>query len=61
MDFSESLKAVEAGAAYVAGGVNSGYRTGFRPNPLVFASASGSPLGPNPRKIGTVFSSTFKS
>lgn len=32
---------MEAGAAYVAGGVNSGYRTGLRPNPLVFISANG--------------------
>ena len=44
VDFSGSLKAVEAGAAYVAGGVNSGYRAGLRPNPLVFSSASGCKL-----------------
>ncbi len=44
MDFSGSLAAVEAGAAYVAGGVNSGFRTGARPNPLVFTSASGCKL-----------------
>jgi len=44
MDFSGSLAAVEAGAAYVAGGVNSGFRTGVRPNPLVFTSASGCKL-----------------
>ncbi|CAB4781151.1 unannotated protein [freshwater metagenome] len=44
MDFSGSLRAVEAGATYVAGGVNSGYRTGVRPNPLVFTSASGCTL-----------------
>lgn len=43
MDFSESLRVVEAGSAYVAGGVNSGYRIG-RPNPLVFVSASGCKL-----------------
>jgi glutamate-1-semialdehyde 2,1-aminomutase len=44
MDFTRSRRAVEAGAAYVAGGVNSGYRTGLRPNPLVFASAHGCTL-----------------
>lgn len=43
MDFSKSLKVVEAGVAYVAGGVNSNYRIG-RPNPLVFANASGCEL-----------------
>lgn len=41
MEFNGSKRAVEAGAAYVAGGVNSGYRTGLRPNPLVFTSANG--------------------
>jgi glutamate-1-semialdehyde 2,1-aminomutase len=41
MDFSGSHSAVETGAAYVAGGVNSGFRTGLRPNPLVFTSAYG--------------------
>jgi len=50
MDFSGSLGAVEAGAAHVAGGVNSGYRIVFRSNPLVFAGASESPLGRNPAK-----------
>jgi len=44
MDFSGSMKVVEGGAKYVAGGVNSGYRTGIRPNPLVFESASGCKL-----------------
>ena len=44
MDFSGSIKVVEGGAKYVAGGVNSGYRTGIRPNPLVFESASGCKL-----------------
>jgi glutamate-1-semialdehyde 2,1-aminomutase len=43
MDFRESLKVVEAGSRYVAGGINSGYRLG-RPNPLVFKSASGCEL-----------------
>ena len=43
MDFKESLKVVEAGSEYVAGGINSGYRLG-RPNPLVFKSASGCKL-----------------
>ena len=41
MNFSGSKSAVEAGGAYVAGGVNSGFRTGQRPNPLVFTSAHG--------------------
>ena len=36
MNFDKSKAAWEAGAAYVAGGVNSGYRTGLRPHPLVF-------------------------
>lgn len=44
MDFSGSQKTVQEGAAYVAGGVNSGYRTGTRPNPLVFTSAHGCTL-----------------
>jgi len=44
VDFSGSLKAVERGTAYVAGGVNSGYRAGLRPTPLVFTSASGCKL-----------------
>lgn len=42
MDFSGSKKAVEEGSAFVAGGINSGYRTGLRPHPLVFASTHGS-------------------
>ncbi len=41
MEFIGSKHAVEEGATYVAGGVNSGYRTGLRPNPLVFVSAKG--------------------
>jgi glutamate-1-semialdehyde 2,1-aminomutase len=41
VEFIVSKRIVEAGAAYVAGGVNSGYRTGLRPNPLVFTSANG--------------------
>jgi glutamate-1-semialdehyde 2,1-aminomutase len=41
VNFSGSKSAVEAGGAYVAGGVNSGFRTGQRPNPLVFTSAHG--------------------
>ena len=44
MEFSESLKAVEAGSKDVAGGVNSGFRTGLRPNPLVFTRANGCKL-----------------
>ena len=39
MNFNKSKAAWEAGAAYVAGGVNSGYRTGLRPHPLVFQRA----------------------
>ena len=39
MKFDKSKAAWEAGAAYVAGGVNSGYRTGLRPHPLVFQKA----------------------
>jgi glutamate-1-semialdehyde 2,1-aminomutase len=35
---------VTEGSAYVAGGVNSGYRTGSKPHPLVFTSAHGSEL-----------------
>ena len=44
VNFTGSKDAVEAGSAFVAGGVNSGYRTGLRPNPLVFTSASGARL-----------------
>ena len=44
MDFSGSQKTVQEGAAYVAGGVNSGYRVGARPHPLVFTSAHGCTL-----------------
>ena len=43
MDFSESLKIVEAGSKYVAGGINSTYRLG-RPGPLVFKGACGCEL-----------------
>ena len=39
MTFDKSKAAWEAGSAYVAGGVNSGYRTGLRPHPLVFQKA----------------------
>ena len=39
MKFDKSKAAWEAGAAYVAGGVNSGYRTGLRPHPLLFQKA----------------------
>lgn len=39
MNFDKSKAAWEAGSAYVAGGVNSGYRTGLRPHPLVFQKA----------------------
>ena len=39
MKFDKSKAAWEAGTAYVAGGVNSGYRTGLRPHPLVFQKA----------------------
>ena len=39
MKFDKSKAAWEAGCAYVAGGVNSGYRTGLRPHPLVFQKA----------------------
>lgn len=39
MKFDKSKAAWEAGSAYVAGGVNSGYRTGLRPHPLVFQKA----------------------
>jgi glutamate-1-semialdehyde 2,1-aminomutase len=41
VEFSGSKEAVEQGSAFVAGGVNSGYRTGLRPHPLVFSSAHG--------------------
>lgn len=44
MEFIGSRKAVEQGSAYAAGGVNSGFRTGLRPNPLVFVSARGARL-----------------
>lgn len=39
MTFDKSKAAWEAGSTYVAGGVNSGYRTGLRPHPLVFQKA----------------------
>jgi len=44
MLFQKSLLEVTEGSAYVAGGVNSGYRTGSKPHPLVFTSAHGSAL-----------------
>ena len=44
MLFQKSLLEVTEGSAYVAGGVNSGYRTGSKPHPLVFTSAHGSGL-----------------
>lgn len=44
MEFSESLRVVESGSKDVAGGVNSGFRAGLRPNPLVFTKASGCKL-----------------
>jgi glutamate-1-semialdehyde 2,1-aminomutase len=44
MDFTGSRRAVEEGAAYVAGGVNSSFRSGYRPNPLVFTAARGCTL-----------------
>lgn len=44
MKFDKSKAAWEAGAEYVAGGVNSGYRTGLRPHPLVFQKAQGAHL-----------------
>jgi glutamate-1-semialdehyde 2,1-aminomutase len=44
MDFTGSRNTVEEGAKYVAGGVNSGFRVGHRPTPLVFTSAHGSKL-----------------
>lgn len=44
MLFQKSLLEVTEGSAYVAGGVNSGYRTGSKPHPLVFTSAQGSSL-----------------
>ena len=44
MDFTGSRHTVEEGAKYVAGGVNSGFRVGHRPTPLVFTSAHGSKL-----------------
>ena len=42
--FTTSRDAIESGAAYVAGGVNSGFRTGTLPHPLVFKKAYGSRL-----------------
>jgi glutamate-1-semialdehyde 2,1-aminomutase len=44
MIFEQSLLEVTEGSAYVAGGVNSGYRTGSKPHPLVFSSAHGCEL-----------------
>ena len=42
--FTRSKDVIDAGASYVAGGVNSGFRAGIRPHPLVFKSAQGSRL-----------------
>ena len=44
MIFEQSQLQVTEGSAYVAGGVNSGYRTGSKPHPLVFTSAHGCEL-----------------
>ena len=44
MNFSKSKDILEAGANYVAGGVNSGFRAGILPHPLVFKSAHDSRL-----------------
>ena len=44
MIFEQSQREVTEGSAYVAGGVNSGYRTGSKPHPLVFTSAHGCEL-----------------
>ena len=44
MDFSGSKKAWEEGTSVVAGGVNSGFRVGARPHPLVFTGAHGATL-----------------
>lgn len=44
MDFSTSKRIVEEGSHFVAGGVNSNFRYGAPPNPLVFTKAQGSHL-----------------
>ncbi|WP_214110531.1 aspartate aminotransferase family protein [Acrocarpospora catenulata] len=44
MEFDVSRAQVEQAAAVVAGGVNSAFRLGIRPHPLVFASADGAIL-----------------
>jgi len=44
MDFSTSKRIVEEGSRFVAGGVNSNFRYGAPPNPLVFTKAYGSHL-----------------
>ena len=41
MRFDLSAKRVDEAREYVAGGVNSGFRVGIRPHPLVFRSARG--------------------
>ncbi|MEU8270615.1 aspartate aminotransferase family protein [Sphaerisporangium sp. NPDC049002] len=41
MEFDESRARVDQASAVVAGGVNSAFRLGVRPHPLVFASADG--------------------
>jgi glutamate-1-semialdehyde 2,1-aminomutase len=44
MDFSSSRRLVEEGSRFVAGGVNSNFRYGTPPNPLVFVRGQGSKL-----------------
>lgn len=44
MDFSESKRLVKDGARFVAGGVNSNFRLGVAPTPLVFERAEGAYL-----------------
>lgn len=44
MQFEGSRQRVRDGGAYVAGGVNSGFRVGIRPTPLVFTDADGAYL-----------------
>lgn len=44
MIFEQSHLQFTEGSTYVAGGVNSGYRTGSKPHPLVFDSAHGCEL-----------------
>ncbi|MEV0714334.1 aspartate aminotransferase family protein [Asanoa sp. NPDC050611] len=44
MKFDVSRQRIEAASAFVAGGVNSAFRSGIRPHPLVFAEADGAIL-----------------